>query len=153
MITTSSPLSVSASASPPSGVTVTLLTPAPVLTVRITARDATSMITTPSEFPTSTWVPSGVTVTPFVPAPVFNQEGGTVLAGFQITLTGPTNKTRFFYTLDGGDPRLPKGALNPSAREYAGSLPITGRVRVLARARRGEDWSPKAEAVFEVKER
>jgi hypothetical protein len=89
----------------------------------------------------------------FVPTPVLNQEGGAVSAGFQLTLTGPTNKTRIFYTLDGGDPRLAKGALSPSAREYAGPLPITGPVRVLARARRGEDWSPKAEAVFEVKER
>lgn len=84
----------------------------------------------------------------FVPAPVFSQNGGPIPAGFQLTLDGPTNRTRFYYTLNGGDPRRPGGAVNPAAREYTGPIALIAEARVMARARRGEEWSPAAVTTF-----
>ena len=84
----------------------------------------------------------------FVPAPVFSQNGGTVPAGFQLALDGPTNRIKFYCTLDGDDPRLRGGAVNPAAREYTGPITLTNEARVFARARRGDDWSPAAVATF-----
>ncbi len=87
----------------------------------------------------------------FVPAPIFSQQGGPIPAGFQLTLDGPTNKTRFYYTLDGGDPRRPGGAIHPAAREYTGPIALGGKARVFARARRNDEWSPPAAAEFQTK--
>ena len=50
--------------------------------------------------------------------PHLNQESGAVSAGFQLTLTGPTNAT-LYYTLDGSDPRLPQGGISSNAVTYA----------------------------------
>ena len=56
---------------------------------------------------------------PEVEAPGFNQHGGYVEPGFVVTLSAPTGTV--YYTLDGSDPRLPGGTLNPSALEYDGT--------------------------------
>ncbi len=47
-------------------------------------------------------------------APEMSQWGGAVPSGTQISLTGPAGAT-LYYTLDGSDPRLPGGGLNPAA--------------------------------------
>lgn len=52
-----------------------------------------------------------------VDAPEMSQHGGAVAAGSQILLTGPAGAT-LYYTLDGSDPRLPGGAVSPSAIAY-----------------------------------
>ncbi len=58
---------------------------------------------------------------PAVAAPVFNRHGGEVAAGFLATLSAPQGAV--YYTTDGTDPRLPGGALSPSAQAIE---PTTG---------------------------
>ena len=55
-----------------------------------------------------------------VEAPEMSQWGGAVTAGQQITMSGPAGAT-IYYTLDGSDPRLPGGAISPTALAYSGS--------------------------------
>ena len=55
---------------------------------------------------------------PQVVAPSFNQHGGYVDAGFEVTISAPAGT--IYYTLDGSDPRLLGGGINPSALEYDG---------------------------------
>ncbi len=58
------------------------------------------------------WFPSLV-------APSFNQFGGTVSNGFQLTISAPAGT--IYYTLDGSDPRLHGGALSPTALQFTGT--------------------------------
>ena len=50
---------------------------------------------------------------PDIIAPVLSQHGGSVAPGAGITMT--TDAFAVYYTLDGSDPRLPGGAISPSA--------------------------------------
>lgn len=52
-----------------------------------------------------------------VDAAVMTPRGGIVAPGTEILLTGPAS-TAIYYTLDGSDPRLPGGAVNPAALAY-----------------------------------
>ena len=85
---------------------------------------------------------------PTVTAPSFDQRGGAVAAGFQLILSGSGGA--IFYTLDGTDPRLAGGAINPEARIYTGPIALEGssatvRARIRATA---TSWSPLDEASF-----
>ncbi len=52
---------------------------------------------------------------PRIEAPELNRHGGTFTSSFAVLMTVPAG--RIFYTLDGGDPRLPGGAISPLAIE------------------------------------
>jgi hypothetical protein len=70
----------------------------------------------------------------FVSAPRLSAPSGRVESGFTVTITPPSGLA-VYYTLDGSDPRLPGGRINPSATLYAGSpVPITANTRLIARA-------------------
>jgi hypothetical protein len=75
--------------------------------------------------------------TNFLRAPVFSSNGGAITSGFTLTVTAPTieSNTTTYYTLNGTDPRLPGGALNPNAVSNRGTLnlTLTNNVRVFAR--------------------
>ncbi|MCP4847048.1 MAG: lamin tail domain-containing protein, partial [Verrucomicrobiaceae bacterium] len=60
---------------------------------------------------------------PDIIAPVFSQHGGSIAPGAGITMS--TNALAIYYTLDGSDPRLPGGAINPlsSIAQFAGDAP------------------------------
>jgi len=77
---------------------------------------------------------------PSVAAPEFNQFGGLLPPGFQLTMTGPGT---IYYSLDGTDPRLPGGAVNPSPSVaiYSGPIPLSMTTHVKARAYSGGVWS------------
>jgi len=47
---------------------------------------------------------------PNVGAPTFGKAGGTVAAGYKLSLANPGGVGAIYYTLDGKDPRLPTGA-------------------------------------------
>lgn len=49
--------------------------------------------------------------------PAFNQRGGTITNGFEVTMT--TGSGTIYYTLDGSDPRLPGGGISSNAVAYA----------------------------------
>jgi hypothetical protein len=87
----------------------------------------------------------------FPAPPAFNENGGEVEAGFELTIDHPYAQTdgMIFYTLDGSDPRLPGGGVSPAAVEYTGSITLTEDVVVRTRARRGA-WSAINEAEFHV---
>ncbi|MEN8865945.1 MAG: lamin tail domain-containing protein [Akkermansiaceae bacterium] len=50
---------------------------------------------------------------PDILAPALSQHGGSIPAGGGVTMT--TNTTAIYYTIDGSDPRLPGGAVSPTA--------------------------------------
>lgn len=55
---------------------------------------------------------------PDIDAPVFSQHGGDVPVGYPLQITADTGTA--YYTLDGSDPRLTGGALNPNAGMLTG---------------------------------
>ena len=89
---------------------------------------------------------------PSVAAPNFlvngvPRRGGVIPAGRSLTVSA---SARVYYTLDGSDPRLVGGVVNPGALSVSAggsiNLPASGLVR--ARARSGSTWSAIEEAVF-----
>ena len=66
--------------------------------------------------------------------PHFSALGGTVPAGFSLTLTAATNAA-IYYTLSGVDPRASQGGFSASARLYSGPITISASTRVIARTR------------------
>ncbi|MCU0780636.1 MAG: lamin tail domain-containing protein, partial [Akkermansiaceae bacterium] len=59
-----------------------------------------------------------------VEAPEISQRGGAVAPGSSISLSGPGGAT-IYYTLDGSDPRLPGGAVSPTALAHLNPPPQT----------------------------
>ena len=61
---------------------------------------------------------------PDIIAPVFSQHGGSIAPGAGITMA--TDVTAIYYTLDGTDPRLSSGIINPQAiaAQFAGNAPV-----------------------------
>lgn len=86
------------------------------------------------------WLDEGYTA-----PPTFNQTGGHVAPGFQLIVSGGDNEV--YYTVDGSDPRMPGGDINPSARQVGGTtaLSLIGadsslRVHVPDSDAEGQDW-------------
>ena len=102
--------------------------------------------------------------------PHFSQHGGTVPAGFALTIghtvsaadrtadnpfrpagsQTPPNRV-IYYTTDGQDPRAEGGALSSSAAGFTGALTLPARQTVVkARIRNtlNQEWSPLTEAAF-----
>ena len=53
---------------------------------------------------------------PATDAPEFSRHGGDVPSGFELTMTASAETV--YYTVDGSDPRLPGGAISPTARLF-----------------------------------
>lgn len=70
---------------------------------------------------------------PSTEAPVYNQHGGAVLSGFNLTMSNSGGTT--YYSLDGSDPRLPGGSVNPAAQEFGDG------VQTVTIVPEGDDWS------------
>jgi hypothetical protein len=87
---------------------------------------------------------------PDTEAPALNQYGGQVDRGFGLMMTAPAGT--IYYTLNGSDPRLPGGAIDPAAQQLPSDsvLPLTRDTTVRARVLDGTDWSPLTEATFHV---
>jgi CotH kinase protein/Lamin Tail Domain/Chitobiase/beta-hexosaminidase C-terminal domain/Fn3 associated/Bacterial TSP3 repeat len=84
-----------------------------------------------------------------VAAPSFNQHGGSVAAGFGLTMSAAAGQ--IYYTLDGEDPRVPfSGNNSPSARSYTGGIVLSQSTVVKARAKNGVTWSALTEAEFGI---
>ena len=87
---------------------------------------------------------------PNVAPPEFSQPDGTVTLPFQFALSHANGSGDIYYTLDGSDPRLPGGAINPDAVLYGGPVPILQSRRIQARVLSGGNWSALNEAVYGV---
>ncbi len=81
----------------------------------------------------------------------FNRHGGEVAPGFQVTMS-QSNGTQgtIFYTVDGSDPRLWGGAVNPDAETYGGAIVLDETTTVRARVRVGAAWGAMTEARFTI---
>ncbi|MBK7998289.1 MAG: lamin tail domain-containing protein [Verrucomicrobia bacterium] len=89
---------------------------------------------------------------PSVVAPSFNQHGGKVASGFNLTITAPAGT--IYYTTNGSDPRLyGSGAVSPHAQIYSGApVSVASSMLVKARVLSGTNWSALNEATFTVAE-
>ena len=82
--------------------------------------------------------------------PAFSQFGGNVAAGYQlvITSTAPAGSI-IYYTMDGTDPRLPGGAVSPTALIYSGPVTLNTLVTIRSRIKNGNgEWSALTGAFF-----
>ncbi len=83
---------------------------------------------------------------PLTEAPTFSQFGGSVVAGYNLTITAPSGT--IYYTINGPDPRAIGGAIAGST--YTAALTIAQPVTLVrSRARSaGGEWSALTEATF-----
>jgi hypothetical protein len=84
----------------------------------------------------------------FVPTPTISHGGGSVPPGLVFTLSAAAGT--IYYTLDGSDPRLPGGAISPSAQIYSAPITVWDNARACARARSGTNWSGPIAATYVV---
>lgn len=84
---------------------------------------------------------------PALDAPEFNQPGGIVSDGFELSMIAPGSGS-IYYTTDGTDPRLPGGEIAPSAQAYSGALALAGEKRFRARVLKDGAWSAITDATF-----
>ena len=86
----------------------------------------------------------------FVDPPQISPIGGTVVAGTLVNIQ--TDAAAVWYTTDGTDPRLPDGAVSPTAIsvEPDTNIMVSQTVEIVARALEGSKWSGPASAVFVV---
>jgi hypothetical protein len=88
---------------------------------------------------------------PAVNAPVYQQHGGFVPAGFQLTITHANSSGTIYYTQDGSDPRISgAGTVSSSATAYSGPITMQSSRNIRARVLSGGNWSPLTEAYFSV---
>ena len=88
---------------------------------------------------------------PSVNAPSYSVNGTTEIGGMFTpgdTLTITASASPIYYTLDGSDPRLPGGGLNPNAILYSGPITLTQGVEVKARVYSGGDLERAARRRF-----
>jgi hypothetical protein len=91
---------------------------------------------------------------PVTEPPVFSQFGGATAPGYGLSITSSVaafgQTAAILVTLDGSDPRLGGGGVNPVAFTYGSPISLTNVVTVRARARNNTtgEWSPLTEATF-----
>ncbi len=84
-------------------------------------------------------------------APFFNQHGGAVTPGFNLTMSITNGPGTIYYTTNGDDPRVMfSGAVSNTAVAYAGPITLDQSTVVKARTLNGTNWSAVTEATFAV---
>jgi len=66
---------------------------------------------------------------------------GLYTVGTSLSLSNTNGIGTIYYTLDGSDPRLPGGGLNPNALIFSGNISIDGIYNIKARVFDGTNWS------------
>ena len=75
----------------------------------------------------------------FLLPPVAEPSEPSVAPGTPLALKSAVGKV--YFTLDGTDPRLPGGAVSPSARGFDQPLSVTNTLRIFARTQKENRWS------------
>ncbi len=129
--------------------------------VNQTTPDTPAMWTAQRDWTLNTYLPQRTAVVlqqlrdaglyPQLDAPAFavnNQakHGGAFQPGDLLSINASAGT--IYYTLDGTDPRLPGGGLNPAAIAYVGPVALSESVTLAARAFDGSQWSALSSAVF-----
>jgi hypothetical protein len=83
---------------------------------------------------------------PRIDAPTFSQFGGQVTNGYCLGMSVPSGT--IYYTTNDDDPANLDDSVGATAVAYSGPVPLTGNVRIKARAKSGSAWSALTEAVF-----
>jgi len=82
---------------------------------------------------------------------VFNQLGGMVPSGFNVTLSNPNFSGTIYYTLDGTDPRNSGGGISASAISYSGPISLSqGVYQITARIKNASTWTATCPKTFYV---
>ncbi len=88
---------------------------------------------------------------PAIDAPEFNQHGGRVTPGFNLTMAATAGT--IYFTTNGVDPRVSgTGAVSSSAHTYSSAVILNTTMTVKARVLSGGTWSALNEATFTVGE-
>ncbi|MBN1669431.1 MAG: CotH kinase family protein, partial [Kiritimatiellae bacterium] len=89
---------------------------------------------------------------PSLDPPTYSQYGGTVAAGFKLTVSRPGSTGTIYYRTDGEDPRVTGGAVaaGSSASTSAVVLTLNSTATVKARMKNSATWSALAQAKFTV---
>ncbi|MBN1673845.1 MAG: fibronectin type III domain-containing protein [Kiritimatiellae bacterium] len=89
---------------------------------------------------------------PSLDAPVYAKHGGTVAAGYKLTIDRNNSSGTLFYRGDGQDPRVSGGEVLAGSASAGASatLSLTETTTVMARVKNGATWSALAEARFAV---
>ncbi len=129
--------------------------------VNQTTPDTPAMWTAQRDWTLTTYLPQRTAVVlqqlrdaglyPQIDAPAFAlngraQHGGAFDPGDVLSITAPSGTV--YYTLDGTDPRLPGGGLNPAAIAYVGPIVPSQSATLAARAFDGGQWSALSVAAF-----
>ncbi|MBN1674211.1 MAG: chitobiase/beta-hexosaminidase C-terminal domain-containing protein, partial [Kiritimatiellae bacterium] len=88
---------------------------------------------------------------PSINPPAYSTHGGTVAAGFKLTISRSSSGT-IYYRTDGADPRVAGGGINSgsSASTASAVLTLNSTTTVQARLKNGSSWSALADATFTV---
>jgi hypothetical protein len=82
--------------------------------------------------------------------PTFDASSGTLPPGTLVTIASADPGT-IYYSTDGSDPRLPGGAISPTAVAYNNAITIESDTRLTARVLRDGIWSGWTDAVYLTK--
>ncbi|MFC0016755.1 chitobiase/beta-hexosaminidase C-terminal domain-containing protein [Roseibacillus persicicus] len=83
---------------------------------------------------------------PATSAPTFNQYGGEISQGFQLTIGNPNSGGTIYYTTDGSDPRGLGGIVLGDS--YSSPISLSEDTRVRARVLASGVWSPEIDFEF-----
>lgn len=83
--------------------------------------------------------------TQFVKPPLL-QESGSISSGTMVSAA--PQEGALYYTIDGSDPRLPGGAISPSALSTTNGILLNQTRTITARARLSGDWSGPLQSTF-----
>jgi hypothetical protein len=87
---------------------------------------------------------------PGVGAPSFSQFGGSVPAGYSLSMAQTNPAGIIYFTNDGSDPRVPgAGTVSSTAQAYSVPVIINAPMLVRARVLSGARWSALVEAIFQ----
>ncbi|MBN1671540.1 MAG: fibronectin type III domain-containing protein [Kiritimatiellae bacterium] len=94
---------------------------------------------------------NGAKLYPSLDPPTYQQHGGTVAAGFKLTISRSQTGT-IYYRTDGADPRESGGGVRSGTSSSTSSAEVTlnSTSTVMARLKNAATWSALAEATFTV---